>query len=98
MLQELALATNGFVGADLGSLCREAALHALRRRVSVLKDHSLSDVSSSVDVIMDDFLYAFRHMGSPSLTRGENFMTIGGISWDDIGGLVDVKNVAKAKL
>ena len=33
-LEELAEITHGFVGADLAALCKEAAMHALRRRRS----------------------------------------------------------------
>ena len=32
-VRQLAASTHGFVGADLGALCREAAMGALRRRI-----------------------------------------------------------------
>lgn len=38
-LESVALATHGFVGADLAALCNEAALSALRRYIS-LKENS----------------------------------------------------------
>ncbi|KAK3149911.1 hypothetical protein QOZ80_3AG0224570 [Eleusine coracana subsp. coracana] len=39
-LESLAQTTHGFVGADLAALCNEAALSALRRYISLLKENS----------------------------------------------------------
>jgi transitional endoplasmic reticulum ATPase len=54
-LNQLALVTKYYSGADIESLCREAAMHALRR-----------DVKTS-EVIMTDFQDAMKEMG-PSIT------------------------------
>ncbi len=54
-LNQLSLTTKYFSGADIESLCREAAMHALRRDVN------------SKEVTMKDFQDALKEMG-PSIT------------------------------
>ena len=54
-LNQLTIMTKYYGGADLESLCREAAMHALRRDVN------------SQEVTMKDFLDALKEMG-PSIT------------------------------
>src|SRR5450759_708719 len=54
-LNQLTIATKYYSGADIESLCREAAMHALRKDVN------------SVEVTMKDFLDALKEMG-PSIT------------------------------
>jgi transitional endoplasmic reticulum ATPase len=54
-LNQLTIMTKYYGGADLESLCREAAMHALRRDVN------------SQEVTMQDFLDALKEMG-PSVT------------------------------
>ena len=54
-LNQLAIMTKYYGGADIESLCREAAMHALRRDVN------------SQEVTMKDFLDALKEMG-PSVT------------------------------
>ncbi|KAI3976706.1 hypothetical protein MKX01_008564 [Papaver californicum] len=71
-LQAIAAWCNGFVGADLEALCREAAMSAVRRS---------SDTSK--DVV------------GPSITRGVT-VEIPKVSWDDIGGLNDLKKLQQA--
>ncbi|CAG8644298.1 7076_t:CDS:10, partial [Racocetra fulgida] len=77
---DLASVTNGYVGADLASLCREAAMNAVHRQVTLEKNG------------MDDFTGAMLHV-VPSLRRGYH-INVGKINWDDIGGLEDVKKQA----
>jgi AAA family ATPase len=45
-VQELAAGTHGFVGADLASLCHEAALSALRRSIIFSKSRRQDSMSS----------------------------------------------------
>ena len=52
-LDRIAEMTHGFTGADLQSLCREAAMAVLRRNEAALSDGSLSP--SGLHVEMDDF-------------------------------------------
>jgi transitional endoplasmic reticulum ATPase len=54
-LNQLTIATKYYSGADIESLCREAAMHALRRDIN------------STEVTMKDFLDALKEMG-PSIT------------------------------
>uniref|UniRef100_J3LZA3 AAA+ ATPase domain-containing protein n=2 Tax=Oryza brachyantha TaxID=4533 RepID=J3LZA3_ORYBR len=82
-LQYVAASCNGYVGADLQALCREAARHAYGR---------LSNSSESENVltlIMDDWESA-KSVAKNSVTRGVT-KEIPTVSWDDIGGLKDVK-------
>lgn len=82
-LQAIAAACNGYVGADLEALCREAAMSAFRRS---------SDANEEADVVcltMEDWKQA-RSIVGPSITRGVT-VEIPKVSWDDIGGLADLK-------
>jgi transitional endoplasmic reticulum ATPase len=54
-LNQLTTATKYYSGADIESLCREAAMHALRKDVN------------STEVTMKDFQDALKEMG-PSIT------------------------------
>ena len=53
-IKELAKETDGYVGADIEAICREAAMHALRRDIKIKKvskkhfDEALQKVSPSV--------------------------------------------------
>lgn len=50
--------THGHVGADLAALCSEAALQAIRKKMSVidLEDDTIdADILNSMAVTMDDF-------------------------------------------
>lgn len=84
-LQVCAIAdrAHGFVGADLASLCGEAALNALRRLVENASDGLNSMVS------MADFQAACAVV-RPSALR-EVALEIPDVRWSDIGGLEDVK-------
>ena len=89
-VESLAGMTNGFVGADLAALCREAAMKCLRRR---MKDIDLdrpvpTQVLESMKVSMSDFEEAFADV-EPSGMR-EVLVEIPKVSWKDIGGLDDV--------
>ena len=90
-VESLAGMTNGFVGADLAALCREAAMKCLRRR---MKDIDLdrpvpTQVLESMKVSMSDFEEAFADV-EPSGMR-EVLVEIPKVSWKDIGGLDDVR-------
>lgn len=91
-LEALADLTHGFVGADLQSLSREAAMTALRKFFPQI-DFSTSkipyDKVSILKVTMDDF-YNSLHEIEPSAIR-EVFIDIPNVSFDDIGGLQKIK-------
>ncbi|KAM9329720.1 ATPase family gene 2 protein homolog A [Gastrophryne carolinensis] len=88
-LTHLADSAHGYVGADLASLCKEAGLHALRRKLGELNNPSDSEVAGSVVVILNDFLQAVKDV-RPSAMR-EVAVDVPKVSWLDIGGLENVK-------
>jgi len=90
-LDELADITYGFVGADLSALAREAAMNALRRYLPEidLEKPIPVDMLEKMIVTMDDFKNAHRGI-DPSAMR-EFFVEIPKVSWEDIGGLEEVK-------
>lgn len=90
----LAHLTPGFVGADLEALCREAAMIALRRVLPYIDyEHSYIPYETLVNlnITMADFQDALREV-EPSTTR-EVYVEISETSWDDIGGMEDVKEI-----
>jgi transitional endoplasmic reticulum ATPase len=75
----------GFVGADIKALCQKAAYIALRRQVPSLN----SPIPENMAVIQQDFLEAIKEI-KPSVLR-DVAVEVPSVSWDDIGGLDDVK-------
>ncbi len=90
-LDELAEITHGFTGADLAALCREAAMHALRRFLPKidLEKGIPTEVLKELKVTRQDFLEALKDI-QPSALR-EVYVEIPEVHWDDIGGLEEVK-------
>jgi len=93
-LERLADLTHGFVGADIENLCREAAMKALRKSLPDFdedednvgtKDQNIRPIS----VVMSDFMDALKEI-EPSAIR-EIFVEISKVTWEDIGGLKDIK-------
>ncbi len=91
-LEKLADISHGFVGADLQSLAKEAAIRALRR---VLPEINLSSESIPLETLkkivvrMQDFMDVIKEM-EPSAMR-EIFVEVPDIKWEDIGGLSSIK-------
>ncbi len=90
-LAEAARKTHGFVGADLMELCREAGLSALRRSTSNLQDYRAAFRIRPQDIRVnrEDFESALS-LVRPSALR-ETLISVPDVSWQDIGGLVEVK-------
>uniref|UniRef100_A0A674MQQ5 Transitional endoplasmic reticulum ATPase n=1 Tax=Takifugu rubripes TaxID=31033 RepID=A0A674MQQ5_TAKRU len=91
-LEQVANETHGHVGADLAALCSEAALQAIRKKMDLidLEDETIdAEVMNSLAVTMDDFKWALSQ-SNPSALR-ETVVEVPNITWDDIGGLDDVK-------
>ena len=88
----LAGMTQGFVGADLAALCREAAMKCLSRKMPEMDLDKPVPQSAleSMRVTMDDFTDALSEV-DPSGMR-EVLVEIPKVSWSDVGGLEDVKN------
>ncbi len=95
LLDELANITHGFVGADLEALGREAAMKALRRYLPEfdLDKPIPTEVIEKMEVTREDFMKAFKEV-EPSAMR-EVMVEIPQVSWDDVGGLEDVKTILK---
>ena len=91
-LQRLANVTHGFVGADLEALCKEAALHALRRilpEIDFQAESVPAEILDKIIVNMNDFEESLREI-EPSAMR-EVLVEVPNVKWEDIGGLPEVK-------
>ncbi len=91
-LKKLADVTHGFVGADLESLAKEAAIRALRRilpEINLEAENIPMDVLNKIIVKMADFQDALKEV-DPSAMR-EVMVEIPDVTWDQIGGLESVK-------
>ncbi|CAI0374839.1 unnamed protein product [Linum tenue] len=83
-LQAVAASCNGYVGADLEALCREAAM-------SAINSANASGDAGVLCLTTEDWKLA-RTIVGPSLTRGVT-VEVPKVSWEDIGGLQDLKTV-----
>jgi transitional endoplasmic reticulum ATPase len=93
-LERLAATTHGFVGADLASLCREAAMSALRRLMPEIDFKNTEipyDKLAALKVERSDFEDA-RADVEPSALR-EVATEISEVRWDDVGGAEEVKEL-----
>jgi transitional endoplasmic reticulum ATPase len=93
-LQELALELNGYTGADIKALCREAAMKALRRYIPEI-DSGTGKVSPETLRVMDirsrDFREGMKEI-IPTAMR-EFYVEVSRIKWEDVGGLHNVKRI-----
>ncbi|KAL0154192.1 hypothetical protein M9458_050518 [Cirrhinus mrigala] len=80
-LSAVAEMTCGYVGADLSALSREAALQAMRQ----------SQAGAREPVSMQHFTKALRHVRPSCLRSSIGATDFKPISWEQIGGLDDVK-------
>ena len=95
-LNKLANTTHGFVGADLESLCKEAAMRVVRRILPEIKNDDEEipeEVLKKIIVTKDDFKSALKEI-QPSALR-EVLVQVPNVKWDDIGGLDDAKQELK---
>ena len=92
----LAGLTQGFVGADLAALCREAAMRCLSSRMSSIDlDKPVpSQILEGMRVSMNDFREALNDV-EPSGMR-EVLVEIPKVTWNDVGGLTGKTLIAKA--
>lgn len=84
----LAERSHGYVGADLEALCREAAIHALRRAMKSHQRISTEELAS-LQILAVDFDEAFQAI-KPSAIR-EVFVERPRTTWNDIGGHQQVR-------
>lgn len=95
-LEALCHETHGFVGADLAELCTEAAMQCIREKMDLIdidSDTIDAEILDSLAVNQDHFRCALQHCDPSSLR--DTLVEIPDISWDDIGGLEDVKRDLK---
>ncbi|WP_256289693.1 CDC48 family AAA ATPase [Halobellus inordinatus] len=91
-LDEYADNTHGFVGADIESLAKEAAMNALRRirpKLDLESDEIDAQVLESLSVTTNDFKEAIKGI-EPSALR-EVFVEVPDVTWENVGGLEDTK-------
>jgi len=90
--ESIARDTHGFVGADMAALCTEAAMQCIREKMDLIdiEDESIdAEILDSMAVNQDHFKHALGQ-SNPSSLR-ETVVEVPNVSWDDIGGLEDVK-------
>ena len=98
-LQPFANQTHGFVGADISLAVKEAAMHALRKGLEKVPPKDLKEgkidksLIASIRVTQEDFQAALSHV-EPSAMR-EVLIEVPEISWDQVGGLDEVKKELK---
>jgi len=95
-LDELAAVTHGFVGSDLAALAREAAMNALRRvlpKINLDAKEIPKEILDELVVRKEDFEAALKEV-RPSAMR-EIMIEIPTVTWDDIGGLEEVKQLLR---
>jgi len=90
-LESLSQTTHGFVGADLAALCKEAAMHALRKILPEvdLEQEIPQEVLDKLQVTADDFDNVLKNI-EPSALR-EVFVETPNVKWEDVGGLEAAK-------
>jgi len=91
-LEQLAKETHGYVGADIAALCTEAAMQCIREKMDVIDlddDEIDAEVLDSMAVSQENFRTALG-TSNPSALR-ETVVEVPNVTWDDIGGLENVK-------
>ncbi len=91
-LKNLASELHGYTGADIKSLCREAALKSIRRylpEIDLETEKISSEVLQSMQIKLIDF-YDAMHEVVPTAMR-EFYVERPKVWWKDVGGLDEVK-------
>jgi len=91
-LEQIANETHGYVGADLASLCSEAALQQIREKMELIdleEENIDAEVLGSLAVSQENFKWALGQ-SNPSALR-ETVVEVPNVTWEDIGGLENVK-------
>ena len=95
-LKQFARITHGFVGADLESLSKEAAMKSLRRilpDIDLQQEKISGEILQKIKISEDDFREALKEV-RPSALR-EVLVQIPNVTWDDVGGLDVLKDELK---
>lgn len=91
-LEDLSKITHGFVGADLESLSKEAAMRSVRRilpEINMEQTKIPFEVLNKIKITNTDFQNALKEV-HPSAMR-EVQIQRPNVKWDEIGGLAEVK-------
>lgn len=91
-LKRLAAELHGYTGADIKSLCREAALKAIRRylpEIDLETEKVSTEILQSMEIGIADF-YDAMHEVVPTAMR-EFYVERPKVFWKDVGGLEEVK-------
>jgi len=95
-LKQISKTTHGFVGADLEVLSKEAAMRSLRRilpEIDLDEEKISSEILQKIQITSEDFRDALKEV-RPSALR-EVQIQIPNVSWDDVGGLDELKEELK---
>ncbi len=91
-LKDLSSELHGYTGADIKSLCREAALKSIRRylpEIDLETEKIPSEVLQSMQIKLIDF-YDAMHEVVPTAMR-EFYVERSKVWWKDVGGLDEIK-------
>lgn len=91
-VEEIAKQTHGFVGADIASLCTEAAMQCIREKMDIIDiDGGKIDaeILDAMSVSQSHFKIAMGDANPASLR--ETLVEVPNVKWEDIGGLEDTK-------
>ncbi len=91
--ESIAKETHGFVGADMAALCTEAAMQCIREKMDLIdiEEETIdAELLASMAVTQEHFKFALG-VSNPSSLR-ETVVEVPNTTWNDIGGLIEVKN------
>jgi len=98
-LKTLSSELNGYTGADMKSLCREAAMRSIRRylpEIDLETEKIPTRILQSMEVKLIDF-YDAMHEVVPTAMR-EFYVERSKVYWDDVGGLDKAKKILEENL
>ena len=98
-LKILASELHGYTGADMKSLCREAAMKSIRRylpKIDLETEKIPSKILQSMEIKLIDF-YDAMHEVVPTAMR-EFYVERSKIFWENVGGLDDAKKILQENL
>ncbi|HEU03562.1 MAG TPA: AAA family ATPase [Nitrosopumilus sp.] len=98
-LKELSSDLHGYTGADMKSLCREAAMKSIRRylpEIDLESEKIPSEVLQTMEIKLIDF-YDAMHEVVPTAMR-EFYVERPKVWWQDVGGLDEIKKTLNDNL
>ena len=98
-LKELSSDLHGYTGADMKSLCREAAMKSIRRylpEIDLESEKIPSEVLQTMQIKLIDF-YDAMHEVVPTAMR-EFYVERSKVWWQDVGGLDEIKKALNDNL